>query len=109
MESKVKALFSFPLAGIVIGLLALTAFIMFSYKNRKRQLVLGRVNYFLILALVVFIHVSIKKILGQMGAGQSIVYGISTYLPVVSLVFQFLANRAIKKDEELVKSLDRLR
>ena len=36
-------------------------------------------------------------------------YNIGTFLPVAALPFVFLANRGIKKDEELVKSLDRLR
>jgi hypothetical protein len=35
--------------------------------------------------------------------------GIGTYLPLISIVLLALANKAIKKDEELVKSVDRLR
>jgi hypothetical protein len=31
------------------------------------------------------------------------------FLPIVSIVFLVLANKAIKKDEDLVKSVDRLR
>jgi len=31
------------------------------------------------------------------------------FLPVAALAFQFLANRGIKADEKLVKSMDRLR
>ena len=40
---------------------------------------------------------------------QSINYTFSMYLLVASLPIIFLANRAIKKDEKLVSSLDRLR
>ena len=40
---------------------------------------------------------------------QSINYTFSMYLLVGSLPIIFLANRAIKKDEKLVSSLDRLR
>ncbi|MEM8763780.1 MAG: DUF4293 family protein, partial [Bacteroidota bacterium] len=35
--------------------------------------------------------------------------GIGMLIPVFSIVFLALANRAIKKDEDLVKSVDRLR
>ena len=98
----------FPMAGIVIGLIALSIFSLFSFKVRNRQLVLGRISYLLILAMVVCVYLSISKL--QEAEGVDMVsYGVSTYLPVVSLVIQFLANRAIKNDDELVKSLDRLR
>ena len=35
--------------------------------------------------------------------------GIGLILPIFSIVFLVLANKAIKKDEDLVKSVDRLR
>ena len=35
--------------------------------------------------------------------------GIGMFIPVLSIVFLVLANKAIKKDEDLVKSVDRLR
>ena len=35
--------------------------------------------------------------------------GIGVLLPIISIVFLALANKAIKKDEDLVKSVDRLR
>ncbi len=35
--------------------------------------------------------------------------GIGMFLPIVSIVLLVLANKAIKKDEDLVKSVDRLR
>jgi len=36
-------------------------------------------------------------------------YGIGYFGPIAALPFVFLANRGIKKDENLIKSLDRLR
>lgn len=35
--------------------------------------------------------------------------GVQLVVPFISIVFLFLANRAIRRDEELVKSADRLR
>ena len=36
-------------------------------------------------------------------------YHVGCYLPVLAIAFLILANRAIKKDEKLVRSLDRIR
>ena len=84
----------------------LTFIAIFQFKNRKLQFVLGRltilVNFFLVGILVYFaqnlsgeIHVSVK--------------GIGLLIPIVTIVLAVAANKAIKKDEELVKSVDRLR
>jgi hypothetical protein len=35
--------------------------------------------------------------------------GVGIFIPILSIVLLVLANKAIKKDEELVKSVDRLR
>jgi hypothetical protein len=35
--------------------------------------------------------------------------GIGMFLPIISIVLLVMANKAIKKDEALVKSVDRLR
>ena len=42
-------------------------------------------------------------------AEPDLAYRAGFYLPFVSFAFAWLANRAIRNDEELVKSLDRLR
>ncbi|MDC3260260.1 DUF4293 domain-containing protein, partial [bacterium] len=36
-------------------------------------------------------------------------YALGIYMPVIGMVLSFLASKAIKKDEDLVKSVDRLR
>jgi hypothetical protein len=36
-------------------------------------------------------------------------YGVGLYLLVSAIPFIFLANRGVKNDEKLIKSLDRLR
>jgi len=80
------------------------------FKNRKRQLQLGKVNYFIIIITLIFISIdsdATTKKLGLMPTAIS--YGVGMFLPVAALAFQFLANRGIKADEKLVKSMDRLR
>ncbi|MGK0436639.1 MAG: hypothetical protein ACJAX0_000876 [Flavobacteriales bacterium] len=36
-------------------------------------------------------------------------YGIGLFLPIVALICLLMANRAIKSDEKLIKSMDRIR
>lgn len=79
------------------------------FKNRKRQMVLGRLSYLLILGFLVFLYFASDALVDAVTATEPIAYGAGIYFPVMALVFVFLANRAIKKDEALVRSLDRLR
>lgn len=79
---------------------------IFTYKKRKKQFVMGRLNIILNLILLgLFVYQSLNV------SGETIVSekGIGIFLPIVSIVFLSLANKAIKKDEDLVKSVDRLR
>lgn len=95
---------------LVLGLLAgtvLMSFIsIFSYKNRKRQMNLNRFNILIhIILLGVFVYQSLM-LSGEITISKK---GIGVFIPVVSIVFLVLANKAIKRDENLVKSVDRLR
>ena len=99
----------FPYYLCVISVIGLTILTISMYKNRKKQLLLGRINYLLILATIVFIMVDIDYVAQKLSSVDMIQYKIGTFLPVAALPFVFLANRGIKKDEALVKSLDRLR
>jgi len=88
----------------VVGALALWT--VFLYKNRKNQFVVNRLNMILNLFLLGFfvyrsLNLSGETLVSEKGIGMSI--------PIISIVFLALANRAIKKDEDLVKSVDRLR
>jgi len=79
---------------------------LFSYKKRKKQFVLNRLNIILNLILLgLFVY----RLLNLSGESEISEKGIGMFLPVISIVFLSLANRAVKKDEDLVKSADRLR
>ncbi|MFL9843436.1 DUF4293 domain-containing protein [Flavobacterium rhizosphaerae] len=96
------------LAYIVLFIFSATLSIVsiFSYKKRKNQFVMGRLNIilnFILLGLFVF------RLLNLSGEAQVSEKGIAVFLPIISIVFLSLANRAIKKDEDRVKSADRLR
>ncbi len=86
------------------ALLAVWALLLF--KNRKNQFVVNRLNIILNLFLLGFF---VYRSLNLSGGATVSEKGIGMLIPVFSIVFLFLANRAIKKDEDLVKSVDRLR
>lgn len=93
---------------IILGLSAsLTLLGIVSYKKRQNQFVIGRLNIVLNLILLgLFVYRSLN-LSGETPAVSE--KGIGMFLPVVTIVLLVLANKAIKKDEDLVKSVDRLR
>lgn len=88
----------------IIGALALGT--IFLFKKRKNQFVLNRLNIVLNLFLLGFFVYRSLNLSGEASVSEK---GIGMLIPVFSIVFLTLANRAIKKDEDLVKSVDRLR
>ena len=85
---------------------AFTLFSIFQYKNRKLQFVLGRLSIlinFILLGILVYFT---QNLSGEIAVSEK---GIGLLIPILTIVLVVLANKAIKKDEELVKSVDRLR
>jgi len=81
-----------------------------SYKKRKSQFVIGRLNIILNLILLGLFVFRLFNLSGETDPEKVVSEkGIGVILPIVSIVFLSLANKAIKKDEDLVKSVDRLR
>ena len=91
---------------LVIGLALFVA--IFQYNNRVRQLRMTRVMIVMIFAFIVTLLSSAYTTVNAEGVGN-IVTGMAVIFPSVSIVFAALAARAIKKDENLVRSADRLR
>ena len=93
---------------ILLGLsTSLTLLGVVSYKKRQNQFVIGRLNIILNLILLgLFLYRSLNLSGETLAVSEK---GIGMFLPVVAIVFLVLANKAIKKDEDLVKSVDRLR
>lgn len=101
--------FEYPFFGIVVAfiLVALLAIIsLFCYKKRLLQLNLNRINILTNLILFGFLVYHLLNISGETIISEK---GIGSFLPLASIVLLFLANKAIQKDENLVKSVDRLR
>ena len=95
---------------LYIGLFMISAILavisIISYKKRQNQFVLNRLNMilnFIIIGLLVYHSLNLP---GESTGSEK---GIGMLLPIFSIVFLALANRAIKRDEDLVKSVDRIR
>jgi hypothetical protein len=93
---------------IIFGLsTTLTLLSIISFKKRQNQFVIGRLNIVLNLILLgLFVYRSLN-LSGETPAVSE--KGIGMFLPILAIVLLVLANKAIKKDEDLVKSVDRLR
>ena len=85
---------------------ALALIAVFLFKNRKNQFVVNRLNMICNLFILGFFVYRSLNLSGESNISEK---GIGMLIPVFSIVFLVLANRAIKKDEDLVKSVDRLR
>jgi len=77
-----------------------------SHAKRQQQFVMGRLNIILNLILLgLFVYRTLTAS-GETAISEK---GVGMFLPIFSIVLLVLANKAIKKDEDLVKSVDRLR
>jgi len=93
-----------PILFILSGLMSLVS--IFLFKKRKDQFVMNRLN---ILINLILLGVLIYHLLTLSGETQVSEKGIGLGLPIIVIVLLVMANKAIKKDEDLVKSVDRLR
>jgi len=98
------ALSALAVTGMVIAL-----FEIIGYRNRVNQMKLGALNSLVLagfLGLAVYFTFRMEKMVTVAGEGS---YEFGMYLPAVALIFNLLANRYIRKDEALVRSVDRIR
>ena len=102
----VKGFDSIYILSLFASVIVLSLVTIFLFKNRKLQFVLVRFN--------ILINIILLGVFGyytQTFSGEILVSEkeIELVIPFISIVFLYLANKAIKKDEDLVKSVDRLR
>ena len=98
---------SIPLLNIgSIVLVIIGALSIFSFKNRKRQILLNTIS---IIINVLLIGVLAYWLLSLSGGIQFPEKGIEPIFPLIAVICLFIANVYIRKDERLVKSVDRLR
>jgi hypothetical protein len=94
---------------VLIMILSLAA--VFMYRKRLVQLKLIRFSIFVdILAVVTIFMIGDKDFASRFPGSQvQTSYLFPSILPLIVIILLFLAHRGVKKDEELVRSADRLR
>ena len=88
-------------------LIVISTITIFLFKNRKKQMLLCVLSAILLVILNLVSLFFVYSI--ETNTGLAAHYRCTIVLPLVGLVVSFLAYRGIKKDEQLVKSYDRLR
>ncbi|UWX59593.1 DUF4293 domain-containing protein [Chryseobacterium oranimense] len=96
-----------PVIDISCIVLVLTgALSIFSFKNRKRQILLNTIS---IIINALLIGVLAYWLLSLSGGIQIPEKGIEPVFPLIAVISLLIANMYIRRDERLVKSVDRLR
>lgn len=98
----------------VSELLSLVVFILllvqiFSYKKRKRQIQFGQYALIAMACIELFSAYTILRIVNFISGDITFNSPWGLLLLLVAQILVILANRQIKKDEELIRSIDRIR
>jgi hypothetical protein len=108
-EILLNRLIAIPVINLLVLILALTA--IFLFKKRSLQMKICKLlivlNCVLLGLFILFVEREISALTSN--TSWSATYLIGTYLPIAGLFFLYLANSSIKKDDNLVRSADRLR
>ena len=114
-----KGLAHQPTYGLMVlnaAVSALSAFIIFQYKNRRIQIQLGRFNLLLwtaFAAAVFLTHNSMKNLaitLPEVSkADVHVGYQFGVLLPILGMIFQIVSIILTQRDEAIVRSADRIR
>lgn len=100
---------TFYLGGLnaIVSLIAL--FSIFQFNKRVFQIKLGAMNAFLMMASIATATYFIYQGENRMDIEIRGIFKVGYFLPLGAMIFNSLANRFIKKDEDLVRSVDRIR
>jgi len=99
------------LAIILTGLsIVLSFYTLFSFKKRSLQNQLIWLNMLVNVGLLAWLFVSINNAKGSLAdAIDEGSFWIGSFIPVITIILLFMARAGVRKDEKLIKSLDRLR
>ena len=95
----------FVVISIIAIILAVSVFAIFDFKNRKRQIMTILLNIVLklvLLGILVFYSYFLFS-------GAQISLKVGMVFPLLAIVFDYLAISGIRKDEALIRSIDRIR
>lgn len=96
-----------PLAIVLIFIVLINLFAIFMFKKRKLQIKLNILAMVFCIAFIALVFYYNYQVMQAMQG--TFVFAAGVVLPLFSLIFLLLANKRIKKDEALVRSVDRIR
>lgn len=99
---------TWPVTLLLAAILAIELVIIFSFRNRILQIRLCIFNLLLMFGVVGMIYFFTKYTLSQM-EGQKSIFLWPILCPMVAIILNYLAIKAIQKDERLVRSYERIR
>ncbi|HVI45498.1 MAG TPA: DUF4293 domain-containing protein [Chitinophaga sp.] len=112
-ESYVNASSNYLLFVLYTIIILIALICIFLYKKRKVQFRFTIFNILFTVAALAYQYYIVQETANRLaGGGVSITsasYLPAAFLPILIIIFLFLAARGIYKDEKLIKSLDRLR
>jgi hypothetical protein len=103
---QLQAFMPLTIATIVVALIPIA--IIFMYRDRKKQIMLCYGAMGVILAYSYWVSTTVKNAIGDSNLEMSN-YGIGIILLSLAIFLIIFAQKAIQKDEKLVRSADRLR
>jgi len=99
-----------PISAALVGLVLILNIVAISlFKNRPKQILFTWISLVLMVIFSVFMGVWFYMTYTTLPAGCEVSPGPGIALPVLTIIFLFIAIRRIGADEELVRSMDRLR
>jgi len=101
--------YTLPLAALAVIMTLLPVYTIFRFNRRHHQVKLCQLDmcFDLLFAVAVLLYYisDVQKTIGS----EIVSFGIGIYLPLASLLFNLLAIKGIRKDIELLRSVDRIR
>lgn len=92
------------IVGVLVALIAL-----FAFKNRQLQMRLGYLVIVISILVPVLAYWLFTQHAAEMPEETEVHDGFGIFLPLIALVCAVVANYFVRKDEKLVRSMDRLR
>lgn len=108
-DGQLNPLDNFGLLGLTILGIGTSLGAIFLFKNRPLQGRIARLSSAVSVMLTVLAGIVFYQTAQQVPVSAGGAFGFGLTLPVIAIVLQVLAQRAIKKDEQKVRSMDRLR
>jgi len=100
---------NFLLLVLNTGTCVISGLVIFLYRKRILQMKLARLSVLLVSAFIAIDFYFSDSLGNEYGTDYKTMYLSGSYFPIIQVILLVMAIRAVKKDEELVRSADRIR